>query len=268
MQLFKRILERIPNHTEARRNLAMAYLESGDKEQAKNHLIEVLRLDPKDAWSYVILGNIAKSEKRIDQADRFYRRAYELKPNDALLLANYGVLMVDRGNQEQAEEFFERAIEANPSYPNSYYGLALLRFQAGKASEALGVLDRLFSGAKPVDARGFLLMREAQKLYLEVNREIANSSFDEFMTFVEEKKTEAEKETGYPIMIAEDNSLGVLAISQMAWKHGGKELFWLKPSSASIQTSLIHSRRELVIMVQAIQHWERDDLGFSLRLWS
>ncbi len=45
-------------------------------------------------------------------------------------------------------------------------------------------------------------------------------------------------------------------------------LFWLKTSSASIQTSLIHSRCELAIMVQAIQHWERDDLGFPLRLWS
>ena len=47
-----------------------------------------------------------------------------------------------------------------------------------------------------------------------------------------------------------------------------QELFWLKTSSASIQTSLIHSRRELVIMVQAIENWERDDLGFPLRLWS
>ena len=46
------------------------------------------------------------------------------------------------------------------------------------------------------------------------------------------------------------------------------QVFWLKTSSASIQTSLIHSRRELVIMVQAIQHWERDDLGLPLRLWS
>lgn len=44
------------------------------------------------------------------------------------------------------------------------------------------------------------------------------------------------------------------------------ELWWLKTSSVSIRTSLIHSSREPVIMVQPIQNWEYDNLVFPLSL--
>jgi Tfp pilus assembly protein PilF len=225
IQLFRRTLERLPNHVEARRNLAMAYLESGEEEQAKNLLIETLRLDPKDAWSYLLLGNIlAKHDRKSDVAEKYYRRAFELNPRDAILLANYGALMVERGNREQAEEFFERAIEANPSYPNAYYALALLDEQDNHPEKGLSVLDRLFAESKPFDSRGLPLMNEARKLYLEINRQIAEQAYDELMALIEEKKGEIERQSGYPIQVVQDNSLEtVSAVSQMAWKHSWKE---------------------------------------------
>ena len=57
IQLLSKTLGILPYHTEARRNLAMANLELGDVEEARNQLIDVLRLDPKDAWGYLLLGN-------------------------------------------------------------------------------------------------------------------------------------------------------------------------------------------------------------------
>ena len=62
--LWKRVLELNPAQTKFRRDLAMAYMESGDLESAKNHLIEVLRLTPTDTWGWVVLGNLyAKDPK-------------------------------------------------------------------------------------------------------------------------------------------------------------------------------------------------------------
>jgi tetratricopeptide (TPR) repeat protein len=61
--IYKRLLELHPSFYGARRDLAMAYVEIGDVENATNHLIEVLRLDPKDAWSLVVLGNLYIREK-------------------------------------------------------------------------------------------------------------------------------------------------------------------------------------------------------------
>jgi Tfp pilus assembly protein PilF len=61
--IYKRVLELQPSFHSARRDLAMAYVEVGDVESATNHLIEVLRLDPKDAWSWVVLANLYIREK-------------------------------------------------------------------------------------------------------------------------------------------------------------------------------------------------------------
>lgn len=221
IQLFQRALEVIPNHTRARRNLAMAYLESGDKEKAKGLLIQVLALDPKDEWAFVLIGNIySKHEKNLDQAERFYRRAFELDPRDAILLTNYGALMIERGNREQAAEFFERAIEAHPTYPNSYYALALLNLQDGKPDKSLALLDDMFIKAEPGDVRSSPLYAESRRMYLDVSRQIADQSYDRFMEFVQQKKSELEsREDGYPIEFVEDNSLKVSAVSQIAWKH-------------------------------------------------
>jgi Tfp pilus assembly protein PilF len=57
----------------------MAYLENGDSEEAKNQLIDVLRIDPKDVWGYLLLANLYfQHEEDPDSAEPFYRKAYEL----------------------------------------------------------------------------------------------------------------------------------------------------------------------------------------------
>jgi tetratricopeptide (TPR) repeat protein len=61
--IYKRVLELQPSFHSARRDLAMAYVELGDVESATNHLIEVLRLNPRDAWSWVVLANLYIREK-------------------------------------------------------------------------------------------------------------------------------------------------------------------------------------------------------------
>lgn len=221
IQLFTRALEVLPNHTDARRNLAMAYLESGDKGKAKDLLIQVLALDPKDAWTYVLLGNIySKYEDKWDKAERLYNRAYELNPRDAVLLTNYGALMAERKNYEQASEFLERAIEANPAYPNAYYGMALVSVKEDKPENALAQLDNLFAKSQPGDPRSAPVFDQARKLYLEASKQVTEKSYDQLMGFVAERSKALAEQTGYAIEIVEDNSLGgIFAVTQMAWKH-------------------------------------------------
>ena len=85
--IYKRVLELQPSFHAARRDLAMAYMELGDVDNATNHLIEVLRLDPKDAWSWVVLGNLYIREKGdLETGEKFLRKALEIKPSDAWAL--------------------------------------------------------------------------------------------------------------------------------------------------------------------------------------
>ena len=72
-----------PSLTDARRDLAMVCVEMGEMDEAKNHLIEVLKLNPSDAWALVILANnYVREDEDFDTAKRFLQRALELKPDD------------------------------------------------------------------------------------------------------------------------------------------------------------------------------------------
>src|SRR6266702_5881955 len=143
--IYKRILELQPSFHAARRDLAMAYMELGDVDNATNHLIEVLRLDPKDAWSWVVLGNLYIREKGdLETGEKFLRKALEIKPNDAWALNSLAAGYQKKGQTREAIDCFEKAIEANPDFANPYYGKALTLAEDGQSEAAGDTLRRLF----------------------------------------------------------------------------------------------------------------------------
>lgn len=148
------------------------------------------------------------------------RKAYELKPDDVYLLTNFGGLLVEEGKYDEAREFFVRALAVDPSYPNAYYGLALLYFRAGDLTQALETLDELFAKASTQDIRTVPVYDEARRMYLEASKRLAEQSYNRLMEFIEARKADLEERTGFGIDIVEDNTLEfVSAVLQMAWKH-------------------------------------------------
>ncbi len=84
VDIYKRALELDPGLLRARRDLAMAYVELREFDEAKDHLVEVLRLNPKDVWGWVILANhYSKHENDFVTAENFYKRALGIDPSDA-----------------------------------------------------------------------------------------------------------------------------------------------------------------------------------------
>jgi tetratricopeptide (TPR) repeat protein len=94
LKLFQEVLAVIPENVAARRNMAKVYLQQGKLEKAKQHLQECLQIDPKDAWSYVMLGNIyVNNEGNLNVAAFYYEKCLEHHPEDAMVLTNYAGLM-------------------------------------------------------------------------------------------------------------------------------------------------------------------------------
>ncbi len=107
IDIYKRVLELQPSFHSARRDLAMAYMEIGDVENATNHLIEVLRLDPKDAWSWVVLGNLYIREKAdLETGEKFLRKALEIKPDDAWALNSLAAGIPEKGANTRGYRLF------------------------------------------------------------------------------------------------------------------------------------------------------------------
>ena len=220
--LWKRVLELNPAQTKFRRDLAMAYMESGDLESAKNHLIEVLRLTPTDTWGWVVLGNLyAKDPKEWGTAEKFFRRAMSLTPEDAWALTGIATINAQRGQTEEAVRYFEQAITANPKLPNSYYGLGVTYDRGDKPDLAARALDRLFQSAAASDIRAKYVLDQARKLYGPVQEKLASQQHPEAFKAVHNFRAELESRSGFPVQVTE----GVFrdkttATIQMAWKYG------------------------------------------------
>jgi Flp pilus assembly protein TadD len=222
MSLWKRVLELNPALHKARRDLAMASMETGDTEGAKNHLIEVLRLNPSDPWGWVVLGNLyAKSEKDWPTAEKFLRRALEIAPNDAWALNGLAAMTAQRGQIDEAVKLFEQAVSANPELPNPYYGLGVTFHRSGKPDLAARALDRLFANARFQDVRSKTVFDQARTLYDGIQEDLVKRQHSEAFKVVENYRAELENLSGYPVRVIEgDFKDKTTAIMQMAWKHG------------------------------------------------
>ena len=220
--IFKRVLELQPSLYSARRDLAMAYMEIGDVENATNHLMEVLLLDSGDAWSWVVLANLYIRDKSdLETGEDFLRRALLIKPGDAWALNSLAVVCQKRGKTEEAISLFEKAILANPDFANPYYGEAVLFEATQQPEKALGLLNRLFARAKMQDARSQPVFDNARQLFAKMKADLASQSQSEAFKCVQNYKAEMETLSGFPILIEErefEDKVG--ARIQMAWKHG------------------------------------------------
>jgi tetratricopeptide (TPR) repeat protein len=221
ISLWKRVLELHPSLHRARRDLAMACMETGDIDSAKNHLIEILRLNPADSWSWVVLGNIyAKNEKDWGTAEKFLRRALDLAPKDAWALNGLATITAQRGQTEEAVRIFKQAIQSNPELPNAHYGLAVTYSRSEQHDRALSALDQLFSKARLQDARSRIAFESGRDLYAQTERILVPQQHPEAFKAVENLRAELERSSGYQIRVTEGEFKDTTgATIQMAWKH-------------------------------------------------
>src|SRR6266496_5303705 len=220
--IYKRVLELQPSFHAARRDLAMAYMELGDVDNATNHLIEVLRLDPKDPWNWVVLGNLYIREKGdLETGEKFIRKALEIKPNDAWALNSLAAGFQKKGQTREAIDYFDRAIRANSEFANAYYGKALTLAEDGQSEAARDTLTRLFEDAKMQDARSQPVFDGARALYVTVQRKLSVEHHSDAFKCVQDYKAKMERLSGFPVSFEETDFEDMLGGTiQMAWKHG------------------------------------------------
>jgi len=220
--IYLRVLELDPALADARRELAMALFELGDFSGAKDELIDALRLNPADAWSYVVLANLyVKGDRDFAAAARFLTRALELKPGDPYALNSLAAVSRELGDSEKALRYFDEAIAAQPEFANAWFGKALLLSQEAQPSRAVDVLEEMFLRAGAGDARTQPVFQEARRLYLAGQEKLADEQLSEAFKAVENFKAEVATLSGYPIIVQADDLPDQLSgLAQMAWKHG------------------------------------------------
>ena len=218
--IWEHVIELDPANVAARRNLGMAYYELQEADKARENLIEAAILDPKDAWSFVVLGNIlAKENSGVGGAEQFYKQALELKPDDGWALNSLGALCTERHKYEDAITWFEKSIRSNPKFANPYYGRAHALVGLGKPEAALASIEELFQRAELQDARSRPVFQAARESYQDTARAIANINKERADQAIEVYQEQIEDLSGFPVKEERRDLAAMIAgQTQMAWK--------------------------------------------------
>ena len=111
---------------EIAKNIALIYIEKGEKEKAIAAMEKAKETNPNDATlmqseadMYYQMGDMAKYREILEEVVR-------QNPNDATLYYNMGVSSAQLGENERAIDYYKRAIELDPEMSNARINIAYI----------------------------------------------------------------------------------------------------------------------------------------------
>ena len=128
-------------------------------QQAKQHALQALGLDPNLAEAHASLGALIYHEYDFAGSEKELRHALSLLPSSSFSHLAYGILLGDTGRTEEALQEFRLAEESDPHSPAPLYQRALLLISLRRLDEAMPLLDRLRQFEEPKAGFHGLLVR-------------------------------------------------------------------------------------------------------------
>ncbi|MBI2920247.1 MAG: tetratricopeptide repeat protein [Planctomycetes bacterium] len=137
---FRRAVEEDPKNFRAAVYLALSLERTGDLEGAAIAARMALESRPDYAKGHNALGNICRSQGKLDEALHCYKTATRLEPGSSLYRHNLGITCADVGMHEAAQGELEEAASLDSSNADVWWDLAtvaLKRNDVGKAKIGL-----------------------------------------------------------------------------------------------------------------------------------
>lgn len=101
---------------------------------AEDECVTALKLDPKCAEAYLILGMVEREQGNPKESIKCFTRAIQLDPRYSMSYADRGLVRLSQGETAGAVDDFDHAIAIRSSNPTAHYG-------RGKAFLAMGRLN-------------------------------------------------------------------------------------------------------------------------------
>uniref|UniRef100_A0A3B5LJS7 dolichyl-phosphate-mannose--protein mannosyltransferase n=1 Tax=Xiphophorus couchianus TaxID=32473 RepID=A0A3B5LJS7_9TELE len=91
-------------------------------------------VNPAKAWGN--LGNVLKSQGKMDEAEQAYRNALYYRSNMADMLYNLGLLLQESNKFSQALHYYKLAIGSRPTLASAYLNTGIILMNQGRLDEA------------------------------------------------------------------------------------------------------------------------------------
>lgn len=109
---------------------------------AQSHYQRAVKLDPKNADAWQLLGLAAFQLELIPKAIKHFRQALALRPSFAEAWNNLAIALKREGKLVEAAEHFAKALEIRPEYVEAAHNLAILRESQGDFAAAEAAYKR------------------------------------------------------------------------------------------------------------------------------
>ncbi|MER8511015.1 tetratricopeptide repeat protein [Mesorhizobium sp. M0894] len=129
------------SRTIAYRNRAMAWIDSGDNDQAMVDYDNAIALDPNDTDAYNERGLLWFEKGKNDSAIRDFDRAIELDSGKAMAFYNRGLGWAHKGDDAHAIADYSHAIELDPAYMEAYNNRGFVFNRIGEFDRAIADFD-------------------------------------------------------------------------------------------------------------------------------
>jgi len=124
MTHYQEVLRLQPQSAEAHYNLANAFKQLNQLDEAIRYFRQALQLNPKLAEAHNNLGIALKRQDRFDEAILSYRKALSLQAIYPEAWANLGNIYGDRGQFDDAMHCYEEALRHDPNHADTHFNRA------------------------------------------------------------------------------------------------------------------------------------------------
>jgi len=150
-QALETIIREFPRETEPRMALVVSLVALSQAPEALENLQEIVRLDPKSAnaynllgYRYAVLGDTAKALEAID------KYAALLPPNDPNPIDTRGDVYAISGKMDEALAQYQKNVQLNPAFTETATKVPLVYLAQGKYSLAEASASEIYSRGDPL----------------------------------------------------------------------------------------------------------------------
>lgn len=179
---FRRVLELVPDHVDARIALAQAFHHSGRDQEAAQLLAEALRLSPGHRGILYSSGMVASRLGRYTESIELLRKALVADPRHVPSLLELAVAQSHLDRDGEALDSFTRVIELQPGNAQALMGAATSLKRLGRESESREMFRRFQlsqsrqEGREMQGKRVETWIRQVQEAYASGNLDQAHAS--------------------------------------------------------------------------------------------
>jgi putative PEP-CTERM system TPR-repeat lipoprotein len=176
-----------PANVRASNTLAAIYLGIGLNDDARTLIDKSMLLDPRNAKTWELRGELSIQEGNLQQALMDYERAQEMSPEDMRVLRGLARTHMKLGNIVQLNEILDQILEKSPQDPAATLLSAMLMIREGDTNLGEDMLNELSNKLSELDTvRGesddAMLFIQASADYIRRSDQSAISLFNSYLS--------------------------------------------------------------------------------------